>query len=166
MKFLANVQKLSKILKQNQVDHILKVTQPGAAYLLANPSNINATLDCIFDKFSWSAHHFSMMDQSVAGRGKVHFSKYSHEDLTKACIKIRGCLTIFFRMFQTLMNDNVWGTKVFCFYQPFCRPLQTREPPWLRFNGFPQGIWIRSSVGGNFSIGTNSSGCLFASPTF
>ena len=89
-------------------------------------------------------------DGSICRRGKVHFSKYSHEDLTKACIKIRGCLTIFFRMFQTLMNDNVWGTKVFCFYQPFCRPLQTREPPWLRFNGFPQGIWIRSSVGGKF----------------
>ena len=96
MKFLAKVQKTSWNLKKNQVDHILKVTQPGAAYLLANPSNINATLDCIFDKFSWSAHHFSMMDQSVAGRGKVHFSKYSHEDLTKTCIKIiRGCLTIY-----------------------------------------------------------------------
>ena len=130
------------------MDHILKVTQPGAAYLLANPSNINATLDCIFDKFSWSAHHFSMMDQFVAGE-KVHFSKYSHEDLTKVHIKIiRGVFDHRFSSMLYLMNDNVWGTKVFCFYQPFCRPLQTREPPWLRFNGFPQGIWIRSSVDG------------------
>ena len=35
-------------------------------------------------------------DGSICRRGKVHFSKYSHEDLTKTCIKIiRGCLTIY-----------------------------------------------------------------------
>ena len=103
MKFLAKVQKTSWNLKKNQVDHILKVTQPGAAYLLANPSNINATLDCIFDKFSWSAHHFSMMDQSVAG-GRYIFLNIPTKIWLKSASKLSECLTID-SVFDALSNE-------------------------------------------------------------
>ena len=44
-------------------------------------------------------------DGSICRRGKVHFSKYSHEDLTKVHIKIIRVLLTIDSVFDTLSNE-------------------------------------------------------------